>query len=129
MERPDGFPGLARTYGLNFGESPRIMELGLLYRALLEHRVDIVAGNATDGAISANDLVILADDRRYFPPYDAVPIIREATLNRFPELRAALRELGGKVSADDMRRMNYAVDAEHHDVRQLAADFLRAKKL
>jgi len=129
MERPDGFPGLARTYGLKFGESPRIMELGLLYRALLEHQVDLVAGNATDGAISANDLVILADDRRYFPPYDAVPIVREATLERFPELRAALRELGGKVSADDMRRLNYAVDGEHRDVQQLAAEFLRAKKL
>lgn len=128
-ERPDGFEELARTYSLRFGEAPRIMELGLLYRALLDHQVDMVAGNVTDGAIAANDLVILQDDRHYFPPYDAVPVVREAALQRVAGLRGALSELREKISADDMRRMNYAVDGEHRDIRQVVADFLRAKKL
>jgi osmoprotectant transport system substrate-binding protein len=129
MERPDGYKGLAETYHLKFGGEPRIMELGLLYRALLEKQADIVAGSATDGAIAANDFVVLADDKHYFPPYDAVPIVREETLRRHPELRKALEELGGKISEDEMRRMNYAVDGEHRDAKQVAADFLRKKKL
>ena len=76
MERPDGYEGLARTYGLSFAEPPRIMDLGLLYRALLEKQVDLVAGNSTDGLLSARDLVMLEDDKHYFPPYEAVPIVR-----------------------------------------------------
>jgi osmoprotectant transport system substrate-binding protein len=129
MERPDGYKGLAETYHLKFGGEPRIMELGLLYRALLEKQADIVAGSATDGAIAANDFVVLSDDKHYFPPYDAVPIIREETLRSHPELRKVLAELGGKISEDEMRRMNYAVDGEHRDAKQVAADFLHKKNL
>lgn len=129
MERPDGYSGLAQTYGLKFGAPPRIMDLGLLYRALIGKQVDIVAGNSTDGLISALDLTILRDDRDYFPPYQAVPIAREETLKRHPEIREALRELGGQISDDEMRRLNYAVDGEHRDVTQVVAEFLRAKKM
>jgi osmoprotectant transport system substrate-binding protein len=129
MERPDGYKGLAATYHLKFAGEPRIMELGLLYRALLDQQADIVAGSATDGAIEANDFVILKDDKRYFPPYDAVPIVREATLEKYPELRSALAELGGKISEDEMRHMNYQVDGEHRDAKAVAAEFLRAKHL
>jgi osmoprotectant transport system substrate-binding protein len=129
MERPDGYPGLAQTYGLKFGAPPRIMDLGLLYRALIEKQVDIVAGNSTDGLISALDLTILRDDRDYFPPYQAVPIAREETLARHPEIRAALRQLGGQISDDEMRRLNYAVDGEDRDVTQVVTEFLRAKKM
>jgi len=129
MERPDGYAGLAQTYGLKFGAPPRIMDLGLLYRALIEKQVDIVAGNSTDGLISALDLTILRDDHDYFPPYQAVPIARVETLRRHPEVRGALRELGGQISDDEMRRLNYAVDGEHRDVTQVAEDFLRAKKM
>jgi osmoprotectant transport system substrate-binding protein len=129
MERPDGFHGLAATYHLQFAAPPRTMELGLIYRALEQKQVDIVAGNSTDGVITALGLAVLEDDRHYFPPYDAAPVVREDTLKRFPELRDALRELGGKFSADEMRRLNYAVDGEHRDVKQVVSDFLRAKKL
>ena len=129
MERPDGFAGLARTYGLSFAEPPRILDLGLLYRALLEKQVDLVAGNSTDGLLSARDLVMLEDNRHYFPPYDAVPIVRSDTLARYPDVRAALLELSGKISDAEMRRMNYQVDGEHRDIADVAREFLRAKGL
>jgi len=129
MERPDGFHGLAQTYDLQFSTPPRTMELGLIYRALQEKQVDIVAGNSTDGVIAALGFVVLQDDRHYFPPYDAVPVIRKEALKEFPELRATLRDLGGKISDDEMRRLNYAVDGEHRDVKQVVSEFLRAKQL
>ena len=129
MERPDGFHGLANAYHLRFAGPPRTMELGLIYRALQEKQVDIVAGSSTDGVISALDFAVLKDDLHYFPPYDAVPVVREDTLKRFPELRRALHDLGGKFSEEEMRRLNYAVDGEHRDVKQVVSEFLRAKKL
>jgi len=129
MERPDGFEGLARTYSLTFGSPPRIMDLGLLYRALLEGQVDLVAGNSTDGLIAARDLTILEDDKGYFPPYEAVPIVRAETLERHPAVRAALEELAGAISDEEMRRMNYAVDGEHRDVKDVAREFLQKKGL
>jgi osmoprotectant transport system substrate-binding protein len=129
MERPDGYPGLSRIYGLNFAEPPRILDLGLLYRALLEKQVDIVAGNSTDGLLAARDLVQLEDDRHYFPPYDAVPVARPDTLARFPEARAALLDLVGKINDEEMRKMNYAVDGEHRDAADVARDFLHSKGL
>jgi osmoprotectant transport system substrate-binding protein len=129
MERPDGYQGLARVYGLAFAEPPRILDLGLLYRALLEKQVDLVAGNSTDGLLSARDLIQLQDDQHYFPPYDAVPIARPETLARYPEVRAALLDLAGKINDQEMRRMNYAVDGEHRDAADVARDFLKAKGL
>ena len=113
-ERADGYPGLARTYGLQLKEI-RIMDLGLLYRALMDRQVDVVAGNATDGQIESLKLRALIDDRGYFPPYEAGPVVRRATLEKYPQLAAALEALGGKIPAEAMRRMNYAVDGEHHD--------------
>jgi osmoprotectant transport system substrate-binding protein len=129
MERPDGYEGLARIYGLRFAEPPRILDLGLLYRALLEKQVDLVAGNSTDGLLSARDLVILADDKQYFPPYEAVPIIRSETETRHPEVGAAIAELGGKISDEEMRKMNFAVDGQHRDAADVAREFLHAKRL
>ncbi|MGA7853749.1 MAG: glycine betaine ABC transporter substrate-binding protein [Candidatus Acidiferrales bacterium] len=129
MERPDGYEGLARTYGLSFAEPPRIMDLGLLYRALLDNQVDLVAGNSTDGLLSARDLAMLEDDKHYFPPYEAVPIVRADTLARFPEARAALLELSGKIDDAEMRKMNYEVDGEHRDIADVAKQFLHAKGL
>jgi osmoprotectant transport system substrate-binding protein len=129
MERPDGFAGLARTYGLAFGETPRVLDLGLLYRALLEKQVDFVAGNSTDGLLAARDLTMLEDDKHYFPPYEAVPVVRADALARFPEMRAALLELAGKISDEEMRRMNFEVDGEHRDIADVAREFLRAKGL
>src|SRR5579863_4396546 len=129
MERPDGFAGLARTYGLSFRETPRILDLGLLYRALLEKQVDIVAGNSTDGLLAARDLTMLEDDKHYFPPYEAVPVVRGDALARFPEMRAALVELAGKINDAEMRKMNYEVDGEHRDIADVAREFLRGKGL
>lgn len=129
MERPDGYEGLSRTYGLSFAEPPRVMDLGLLYRALLDKQVDLVAGNSTDGLLSARDLAMLEDDKRYFPPYEAVPIARADMLARYPEARAALLELSGKINDAEMRSMNYEVDGEHRDIADVARQFLQAKGL
>ncbi|HEV7675162.1 MAG TPA: glycine betaine ABC transporter substrate-binding protein [Candidatus Angelobacter sp.] len=124
VERPDGYKGLAAKYNLKFAEAPRVMDLGLLYRALQNNQVDIVAGSNTDGLIAALDLVVLEDDRHYFPPYDAVPVVRRATLDRYPEITPALQRLSGRISAEDMRRMNYAVDGEKKDAAAVVKDFL-----
>lgn len=129
MERPDGFRGMAAMYGLHFAESPRIMDLGLLARALKDHQIDFAGGNATDGLIPALDLFALEDDRRYFPPYEAVPIIRQQTATEHPDVVAALAALGNTISDADMQKMNYSADAEHKDPRNVARDFLRAKRL
>ena len=129
MERPDGYQGLARAYHLTFGQPPRIMDLGLLYRALLEKEVDLVAGNSTDGLIVARDLAILEDDKCYFPPYEAVPVLRREALKRHPEARQALNQLGGRISDEEVRRLNYAVDGEHRDLVEVVRSFLRAKHL
>ena len=125
MERADGFPGLATKYGLAFRSAPSVMDLGLTYRALAEGKVDIIAGNSTDGQIKALDLYQLEDDRHYFPPYEAAVVIRDQTLERFPAARRALLALGGTISAEAMRDMNYQVDVRHQDVKAVAAEFLR----
>jgi osmoprotectant transport system substrate-binding protein len=129
MERPDGFRGLAAAYDLEFGAPPRIMDLGLLYRSLTEEQVDLVAGNSTDGPISALDLFVLEDDRRYFPPYEAVPVTRVEALARFPMFRPALEQFRGQIDASRMRAMNHAVDGEHRDVSDVAREFLRGLRL
>ena len=129
LERRDGYHGLASTYGLKFAAEPRVMDLGLLYRALENHQVDLIAGSNTDGLIAAMHLVVLADDRHYFPPYEAVPILRSDTLQRHPAVRRALDSLTGQISAEAMRRMNYSVDGEKRDAAQVAREFLVNHKL
>ncbi len=126
-ERPDGLRGLSAAYGMHFSGEPRTMELGLLYRALAARQVDIVAGNSTDGAIKALDFVALQDDLHYFPPYEAVPLVREDSLKRWPRIGVAMQRLSGKVSADEMRAMNLAVEAQHRDVADVVREF-RARK-
>ena len=129
MERADGYKGLVATYGLRFAAPPRIMDLGLLTRALKDHQVDLIAGNMTDGLIPALDLAVLDDDKHYFPPYQAVPVVREQTLNRYPQLKPALDALGGKISDGEMRQLNYEVDGQKKDVKKVVADFLRSEGL
>jgi len=129
MERSDGYPGLARAYGLKFAAAPSIMDLGLLYRALKEHQVDVVAGSSTDGLIIALGMVILEDDRHFFPPYQAVTILRGGALRDHPELRVALDVLGGKISDAEMRQMNYDVDAGQRDPAAVARGFRAARNL
>jgi len=129
MERPDGYKGLVATYGLRFAEAPRIMDLGLITRALKEHQVDLIAGNNTDGLIPALDLFVLEDDRHYFPPYEGVAVMREEMVKAHPEVKAALDALAGVISDDDLRRLNYAVDGEHKDAAAVVRGFLLDRKL
>jgi len=129
MERPDGYKGLVASYGLRFAEPPRIMDLGLITRALKEHQVDMIAGNNTDGLIPALDLFVLQDDHHYFPPYEAVAVMREEMLKNHPEVGTALDALAGIISDDDMRRLNYAVDGLHRDPVAVVRGFLHEKKL
>jgi osmoprotectant transport system substrate-binding protein len=129
LERQDGYMGLVSTYGLKFAEAPRVMDLGLLYRALQNRSVDIVAGNNTDGLIAALGLVVLEDDKHYFPPYDAVPVVRPQLLQDCPQARAAFEKLAGRITADDMRKMNYAVDGEKRDTANVAREFLASSHL
>jgi len=125
LERPDGYPGLAAAYGLRFADPPHVMDLSLSYRALASGQVDLIAGDATAGLIRGLDLVQLEDTRHYFPPYDAAVVARAETLLRYPGVRLALEGLSGRISADDMRAMNYAADVEHKDVVQIAREFLQ----
>jgi len=127
LERPDGYQGLVRRYGLTFADKPRVMDLGLLYRALKDRQIDLAAGNGTDGVIAAFDMTVLEDDLHYFPPYEAVPVVNDDVLRRFPQLASTLSELANTISDDEMRRMNYAVDGEHRDVVDVVTEF-RAKK-
>ncbi|MGB8475222.1 MAG: glycine betaine ABC transporter substrate-binding protein [Candidatus Acidiferrum sp.] len=129
LERPDGFPGWSKRYSLNFAAAPNVMDLGLLYRALVDHQVDIVAGNSTDGLIDSLHLVALEDNLHYFPPYDAVPIVRRDALEKFPQLRAALADLAGKITASEMRHLNAEVDADQRDVAAVVRAFRASKNL
>ena len=128
-QRPDGLPGLSKAYGLKFKESPKTMDLGLLYRAIESRQVDMIAGNSTDGPIDALGLKVLEDDKHYFPPYEAVPLVRDASLKRWPAMGKAIDELQGKVTADDMRAMNEAVDGEHRDPAVVVREFRQKKGL
>ncbi len=124
MDREDGYRGLAQTYGLKFREAPLAMNLSLTYRALAEKQVDLISGDATNGLIAKLDLYALEDDRRYFPPYHAVPVIRSETLNRHPELRGVFDRLADRISDQEMRQMNYEADVEHRDVSLVVKAFL-----
>lgn len=129
QERPDGLRGLSAAYNLHFKDQPATMDLGLLYRALNSHQVDMIAGSSTDGPIAAFGMKVLADDKHYFPPYQAVPLVREDALRRWPAMRGALDDLQGKVTADDMRAMNEAVDGEHRDPSVVVREYRQKKGL
>jgi len=128
-QRPDGLPGLSRVYGLNFASAPRTMDLGLLYRALINHQVDMIAANSTDGQIQALGLTVLQDDKHYFPPYQAVPLVRDDALQRWPQIQIALAALAEKVTAEDVRSMNEAVDGQHRDPAEVVREFRVQKGL
>jgi glycine betaine/choline ABC-type transport system substrate-binding protein len=125
VERADGFSAFTTAYELTFREKPATMELSLTYRALAEGKVDVIAGNSTDGLIEKLDLVQLTDDRRFFPPYEAAPIVRRAVLDAKPGVAEALRALAGTISAETMRRLNRAVDVEGAPISEVAKGFLQ----
>lgn len=124
LGREDGYRGLAAAYGLAFRDPPTAMDLSLTYRALAAGEVDLIAGDATAGLIAALDLTMLDDDRHYFPPYDAVPVVRTAALLRYPELQAALDGLAGRVDEQTMRQLNRAVDVDKRDAREVVRELL-----
>lgn len=128
LERPDGLEGLASTYGLRFAAAPRVMDLNLIYRALAAGEIDVTAGDATSGLIEALQLVVLADDRSYFPVYDAVPVARTSLLRAVPGVEPALRALEGRLSAEQMRRLNAAVDRDRQPPAEVARQFLRSSR-
>ena len=124
LQREDGYPGLVKTYGLTFAQPPRAMDLSLIYKALADGQVDVIAGDATSAMVDALHLGRLEDTRRFFPPYDAVPIVRTAALLERPEVGRSLRRLAGRISEADMRAMNAAVDVGHEAPAVVARRFL-----
>jgi glycine betaine/choline ABC-type transport system substrate-binding protein len=124
LDRADGYAGLARVYGLRFATEPRAMDLNLTYRALANGQVDLIAGDATAGLIEGLHLFMLEDDKHYFPPYDAAPVARAEVVLREPAVSEAMRRLAGHISARQMRRLNYLVDAERQDPAQVVRTFL-----
>ena len=129
LARPDGYPGLREHYEFQFSEKPRQMDPGLMYRALADGAVDVIDGFATDGRIPAYDLIALEDDRSFFPPYDAAPLVRGDTLARYPEIRLALNRLAGRISTEAMQKMNFAVDERGRKAADVAREFVEEEGL
>jgi osmoprotectant transport system permease protein len=128
LERADGFPGFSQTYGLKFANIKQ-MELGLMYQAIKEKKVDFIAANSTDGLIPFLNLVILADDKKYFPPYQAVPIFNQEILRKYPELTETINQLAGKISTTEIQKMNYQVDNQSRPVEEVVKEWLKSQQL
>jgi osmoprotectant transport system permease protein len=127
MSRADGYPGFSKAYGLNFAEV-REMDLSLTYIALSSRQVDLIAGNSTEGRIAQLDLVQLVDDKRYFPPYEAVYLVRHDTLARVPQLREVLERLTNAISTDEMRQLNYEIDGNKRDPKEVVRNWLAKRQ-
>jgi len=127
VERPDGFHGLVKAYGLRINGQIETMDLGLLYQALEQRKVDMIAASATDGMLSVLDVTVLQDDRHYFPPYEAAPVVRAETLAAHPGMRQALEELAGRLTDRDMQKLNYELDGKHRALADVAREFLERK--
>jgi osmoprotectant transport system substrate-binding protein len=129
LDREDGYRGLVETYGLAFRGEPVTMDLNLVYEALRSHRIDVGVGNSTDGLIAMFDLTVLEDDRRYFPPYDAAPVVRSVTVESHPEVKAALDRLGGVLGDGEMRRINQQISGDRRPIEDVARELRLAKGL
>ncbi|MEA5579010.1 glycine betaine ABC transporter substrate-binding protein [Anabaena sp. UHCC 0451] len=128
LERADGYPGLSKTYGLKFAKIKQ-MELGVMYQALKEKQVDFIATNSTDGLIQVLNLAMLEDDKKYFPPYEAVPVFNQEILEKYPELVETINQLAGKISTQEIQKMNYQVDNQSQPVEDVVREWLKSKKL
>jgi osmoprotectant transport system permease protein len=128
MSRADGYPGFSKAYGLKF-TAVREMDLSLTYIALSSQQVDLIAGNSTEGRIATLDLFQLADDRHYFPPYEAVYLVRQDSLARVPALREVLAKLANAISTDEMRRLNYEIDGNKRDAKEVVKEWLGSRGL
>lgn len=127
-EREDGYPGLVTAYGFNFKETKEL-DIGLKYKAIGEGQVDVINNFSTDGLLAEYDLTVLKDDKGFFPAYEAATVIRQETLDKYPELEAILNQLAGQISDEEMQQMNYFVEKENRDAGDVAAEFLKAKGL
>ncbi|MBE9054478.1 glycine betaine ABC transporter substrate-binding protein [Sphaerospermopsis sp. LEGE 08334] len=128
LERADGYPGFSKTYGLKFANIKQ-MELGVMYQALKEKQVDFIATNSTDGLIQVLNLVMLEDDKKYFPPYEAVPVFNQEILEKYPELVETINKLAGKISTAEIQQMNYQVDNQSQPVEDVVREWLKSKKI
>lgn len=128
ITRADGLPAMEKLYGTNF-KSVKSMEIGLKYQALNNKKVDVIDAFSTDGNIPANHLVLLQDDKHLFPPYYAVPIIRDSVLKAHPELRSVLNKLAGKITDTDMQKLNEEVDLQHKKPADVAQQWLQENGL
>ncbi len=127
-ERPDGYPELGKVYGIKFKEV-KVLDPGLTYSATKENKVDVCDAFTTDGRIVAFNLRVLQDDKQFFPDYHCVPIVRKATLDKYPELATALNKLGGKLTEKTMQQLNAKVDLEKQDSKKVAVDWLKANNI
>jgi osmoprotectant transport system permease protein len=128
MSRDDGYPGFSKSYALKFAEV-REMDLSLTYIALSSRQVDLIAGNSTEGRIATLDLVQLADDRHYFPPYEAVYLVRQDSLARVQALQEVLTKLANGIPTEEMRRLNYEIDGNKRDLKEVVKEWIAARKL
>jgi len=128
LKRPDGYPGLQQRYHLHFAKV-HLMDMGLMYKALANHAVNAIVAATTDGRIAEYHLVLLRDNKHLFPPYQAAPIIRDATLRTHPNIRQALKPLLGVLTNKIMQQLNHQVDVEHQSPTTVAHNFLVAKGL
>ena len=127
--RPDGYPGLRKHYGFEFPGKPKQMDPGFMYRTIADEGVDVIDGFATDGRIPAYGLVTLEDDKGFFPPYYAAPLVRQSTLEKHPQLEALLNKLAGRISDDTMQKLNYEVDENGRKAANVAREFLISQGL
>ncbi|MBN1555092.1 MAG: ABC transporter permease subunit [Phycisphaerae bacterium] len=126
MERADGYPGLSKTYGYKFGKAEDISP-DLMYEALKQGDVDVIAAFSTDGRLEAYNLRVLQDDKNYWPPYDAATLVRQETLQKHPQLKPALDKLAGKIDVPTMQRLNYEVAGKQRPIKEVAREFLQAE--
>lgn len=129
FDRQDGFDGLVKTYGMKFKGEPKKMNVSLKYQAMGSGDIDVTDAFATDGQIKQYNLKVLKDDKNFFPPYYAAPIIRKEVLEKYPELEQILNSLEGLIDDETMMEMNYKIDVDNQDIKKVAEDFLREKGL
>lgn len=123
LKRTDGFPGLSKVYGLKFKKMMQV-DPNLMYAAIENQKVDVIAAFTTDGKLQKHNLVTLADDKEFYPPYHAAPVIREAILVAHPEIQQALAPVLGFITEEKMTKLNYKVDVERHSPAEAARQFL-----
>lgn len=124
LTRPDGLERLNKVYALRWQGTPKTMDLGLLYQALEQKKIDMAAANSTDGLLTDREFMVLGDDQKAFPPYTACYVVRQTVVDQRPGVESALSMLSGHINEETMRNLNRRVDVEHQPVANVAKDFL-----